>query len=115
MRSKLGWVAVILVAAAPTSTAQAQVVVVRPTFTTVRVRTTVRVPDSGSIMVGGYDRVSEGRAEFGAPVVGRVPYVSRATRNIGYGRSVVSVRVRAAVRIIDLREEEFRQTGVRSR
>jgi hypothetical protein len=43
-----------------------------------------------------------------------VPYVGRGFRNVAYGRSIVTGRVTASVRIIDLREEEFRQTGFRS-
>ena len=88
--------------------------VVVPTFTTIRLQTSVTVPDGGSVTLGGYSQVSEGRTEFGAPVLGRVPYLGRGVRNVGYGRETVSGRVSASVRIIDLREEEFRQTGVRS-
>jgi len=88
--------------------------VVVPTFTTIRLQTTVTVPDGGSVTLGGYSQVSEGRTEFGVPVLGRVPYASRGVRNVGYGRETVSGRVSASVRIIDQREEEFRQTGVRS-
>ena len=54
------------------------------------------------------------RSEFGPPGLGRLPYISRGPRNVGYGRSAVSGRVTASVRIIDLREEEYRQTGYRS-
>jgi Flp pilus assembly secretin CpaC len=88
--------------------------VVVPTFTTIRLQTTVTVPDGGSVTLGGYSQVSEGRTEFGVPVLGRVPSAGRGVRNVGYGREAVSGRVSASVRIIDLREEEFRQTGVRS-
>jgi Flp pilus assembly secretin CpaC len=86
-----------------------------PAFTTIRLQTTVTVPDGGSVTLGGYSELSEGRTEFGVPVLGRVPYGSRGFRNVGYGRTAVSRRVIASVRVIDLREEEFRQTGVRSR
>src|SRR5262249_40523510 len=119
------WVAGVLAAAALTPVARAQVLVpVRtsppaavgvPTVTTLRVQTTVVVPDGGGVLLGGYGRVSEGRASFGAPILGQVPSAGRGFRNVGYGREVVSGRVTASVRIIDLREEEFRQTGVRGR
>ncbi|HKB37550.1 MAG TPA: hypothetical protein VKD72_13970 [Gemmataceae bacterium] len=85
-----------------------------PTFTTVRIQTTVTVPDRGSVLVGGYSRVSEGRNEFGAPGLGNVPYAGRGFRNVGYGRDATATRVIAGVRIINLYEEEERQTGVRS-
>jgi type II secretory pathway component GspD/PulD (secretin) len=79
------------------------------------VSTTVSAPDGGTVTVGGYGRLSEGRTEFGPPGLGKLPGVGRGLRNVGYGRSLVGTRVSASVRIIDLHEEEERQTGVRSR
>jgi type II secretory pathway component GspD/PulD (secretin) len=87
---------------------------VRVTVVVNGVQTTVGVPDGGSASLGGYSRVSESRSEYGPPVVGKVPIVSRGLRNTAYGRSTVSRRAIASVRIIDLREEEYRQTGYRS-
>jgi general secretion pathway protein D len=105
-----------------TPTVQAQVPgqFIRPTFvnapttTQLNIQTTVTIPDGGSVLVGGYSRMSEGRNEFGVPVLGKVPYLAPGFRNVGYGRDVKSVRVIASVRIINLEEEEYRQTGVRS-
>jgi hypothetical protein len=79
------------------------------------IRTTVRVPDGGTALLGGYSQASESRSEYGAPILGKVPYLSRGFRNVGYGRSLSSRRASVTVRVIDLREEEFRQTGFRSR
>jgi Flp pilus assembly secretin CpaC len=86
----------------------------QPTFTTLGVQTTVTVPDGGSVLMGSYSRVSEGRNEFGAPILGKIPYVDRGFRNVGYGKDVVNAKIIASVRITSLEEEEFRQTGVRS-
>ncbi len=80
-----------------------------PAFANIGVQTTATVPDGGTASLGGYSGLSEGRNALGAPGLGR------PGRNVGYGRSVISRRVTASVRIIDLREEEYRQTGVRSR
>jgi Flp pilus assembly secretin CpaC len=125
----LGWVAGTLIAAALAPAAWAQgpgrpgpysVYYLRqryanvPVFTSVAVATTVTVPDGGTASLGGYSRLSEGRSQFGPPGLGRVPVLGRGLRNTGYGRSAVSTRVTASVRIIDLREEEYRQTGLRS-
>ena len=123
MRSRLHrvvWAAGILVAAALTPAARGQVVVIRPVFTaaplpSVRVQTAVAVPDGGTVTLGGYSQVSEGRTEFGVPALRGVPYLGRGFGNVGHGRFAVRVRVTASVRIIDVREEEYRQTGVRSR
>ncbi len=85
-----------------------------PTTTQLNLQTTVTVPDRGSVTLGGYDRYSDGRNEYGAPGLGKVPYGDRGFRNVGYGRDVKSVRTVVGVRIINLEEEEERQTGVRS-
>jgi type II secretory pathway component GspD/PulD (secretin) len=85
-----------------------------PVVTSIRVATTVSGPDGGTVLVGGYSRLSESRTELGPPVLSKLPYAGRVFRNTAYGRDVVSVRVTASVRVIDLREEEFRQTGFRS-
>jgi general secretion pathway protein D len=117
MRSALQgavWVAGLLAVGALTPAAQAQWRF-RPPVTTIAVQTTVTVPDGGSVSLGGYSSYSEGRTEYGVPVLGKVPYVSRGFRNVGYGRRVLTRRLIVSVRIIDLREEEYRQTGVRSR
>jgi type II secretory pathway component GspD/PulD (secretin) len=87
----------------------------RPIVTSINVQTTVTVPDRGTALLGGYSQSSMGRTEYGAPGLGGVPYTGRGFRNVGYGHRTVSGRVTASVRIIDLREEEYRQTGVRSR
>ena len=68
----------------------------------------------GQVLLGGYSRVSEGRNEFGTPGLGKVPYLGRGLGNVGYGREVKTGQVIVGVRIINLYEEEERQTGVRS-
>src|SRR5687767_5872320 len=120
------WAAVALAATAPASAAQGPgtitvsgVVIppggrVRVTVATGGLRTTVLVPDGGSALVAGSSRVSEGRKEHGVPVAGKLPFAGRGLRNVGAGRSVRTAQVRAAVRVISLRDEEYRQTGFRS-
>ncbi len=94
--------------------------VVQPVFVAVpgtvniRLQTTALIPDGGYAVLGGYSALSEGRSEFGTPGLGQLPYASRLNRNVGYGRDISTGRVIGGVRIIDLREEEYRQTGVRS-
>jgi type II secretory pathway component GspD/PulD (secretin) len=123
MRSKLGvilWIGGLLALAGTAATARGQTVIVSPAVTvtspgsSLSVQTTVRVPDGGSALVAGYSSLSESRTEFGPPGLSGVPYLNRAVRNVAYGRRTVARRVYASVRIIDLREEEYRQTGYRS-
>ena len=101
------WTAGFLIAAATAPAAQAQA----PSI--IRVQTTVALPSGGSVIIGSYATVSESRSEYGAPILRSVPYVNRPLANVGYGRSVSVGRVSASVRVIDLREEEERQTGYR--
>lgn len=86
-----------------------------PGFSSIVIRTTVAVPDGGSVNLGGASSLSGGRNEFGTPGLGRLPFAGRGFRNVGSGRQATSTRVNVRARIIDLREEEYRQTGVRSR
>jgi hypothetical protein len=84
-----------------------------PTFTTLSATTSVVVPDGGEALVAGYSSVREGRNEFGVPVLGKVPYLDRGYRNVGAGHDVRRTTLSVRVRIINLAEEEERQTGVR--
>jgi Flp pilus assembly secretin CpaC len=86
-----------------------------PGITVLRTQNTVAVPDGGTALIGSYSRVSEARNEFGTPGIGKLPVAGRLFRNVGVSRQVQTIQASASVRIIDLAEEEYRQTGVRSR
>jgi len=81
--------------------------------TSLQLQTTVLVPDRGEALLGGYSSVSEGRNQFGAPVLGKTPLLNRGVGNVGSSRSVRGTRASVRVRIIRLAEEEELQTGVR--
>jgi type II secretory pathway component GspD/PulD (secretin) len=85
----------------------------QPRLSRVSVQTTVAVPDGGTVLMGGLKRLSEGRNEFGPPVLSKIPYLSRLFRNIGYGRSAESLLIMVTPRIIIQAEEEETQTGYR--
>jgi hypothetical protein len=76
---------------------------------TTALTTSIRVPDGGTVRLGGYNTARDGRNEFGVPGVGR------PLRNVGYGRSISGTTISVRARVIILAEEEERQTGVRSR
>jgi Flp pilus assembly secretin CpaC len=84
----------------------------QPVFNTVSVVTTVMVPDGGTVLLGGLKRLSEGRNEFGPPVLSKIPYLDRLFRNVGYGREVENLMMMVTPRVIINEEEEARQTGV---
>jgi type II secretory pathway component GspD/PulD (secretin) len=84
----------------------------QPNLTTISIQTTVSVPDGGTVLLGGLKTLSEGRNEFGPPVLSKVPYINRLFKNVGYGREAQSLLLMVTPRIIINAEEEDRQTGV---
>ena len=76
------------------------------------VQTTVVVPDGGTVLLGGLKRLSEGRNEFGPPILSKIPYINRLFKNVGYGREAESILLMVTPRIIINEEEEGIQTGV---
>jgi general secretion pathway protein D len=75
----------------------------------------VTVPDGGTVVMGGLKRMSEGRLEYGPPVLSKIPYINRLFRNVGYGRSGTSILIMVTPRIIIQEEEEERATGFQIR
>jgi Flp pilus assembly secretin CpaC len=84
----------------------------QPVFSTVDAQTTVVVPDGGTVLLGGLKRLSEGRNEFGPPILSKIPYLNRLFKNVGYGREAESILLMVTPRIIINEEEEIVQTGV---
>jgi Flp pilus assembly secretin CpaC len=83
----------------------------QPIVQTVNINTTVAVPDGGTVLLGGLKRLSEGRNEFGPPILSKIPFIDRLFKNVGYGREAESLLIMVTPRIIINEEEEFRQTG----
>lgn len=79
------------------------------------VRTGVFAPDGGSVLLGGVTSGGETRRESGVPVLGKTPVAGRPFNNGSFGRTTEGTWARVFVRIIDLQEEELRQTGYSSR
>ncbi len=84
----------------------------QPSFQTISVQTTVAVPDGGTVVMGGLKTLSEGRNEFGPPVLSNIPYLNRLFRNQGMGRETRHIMIMVTPRIVINREEELTQTGV---
>jgi general secretion pathway protein D len=82
-----------------------------PSFSFVSVVTTVSVPDGGTVLLGGIKRLSEGRNEFGVPLLSKIPYIDRLFRNIGIGRTTESLMMMVTPRII-IQEEEEERLGI---
>ncbi len=82
-----------------------------PTFSYVTVTTTVSVPDGGTVLLGGIKRLSEGRKEYGVPLLNKVPYLNRLFQNVGIGRETQSLMMMVTPRII-IQEEEEEKLGI---
>ncbi len=82
-----------------------------PTFSFVTVTTTVSVPDGGTVLLGGIKRLSEGRSEYGVPMLNKLPYINRLFKNVGIGRETQSLMMMVTPRII-IQEEEEEKIGV---
>lgn len=93
------------------SNATTGVTVQLPSFSFVSVVTTVSVPDGGTVLLGGIKRLSEGRNEFGVPLLSKVPYINRLFRNVAIGRETDSLMMMVTPRII-IQEEEEERLGV---
>lgn len=87
----------------------------QPALSLVNIQTTVSIPDGGTVILGGLKTLSEGRNEFGPPVLSKIPYVNRLFRNSGFGREAQSLLVMVTPRIIINAEEEERQAGISTR
>jgi hypothetical protein len=73
-----------------------------PTFSFFSTATTVSVPDGGSAYLGGINRASDGRNEFGVPLLPLRPFRNSA---IGSQRSASSMRVTATIHDFEAMDE----------
>jgi hypothetical protein len=105
------WAAAIAVGlAAAQAFAQGQTVQL-PTFQSTNVNTTVVVPDRGSVFMGGVNRASSGRNEFGVPILDKLPYVNRLFKNVGIGQQYSAAPIRMTAYIHDFDEMEEQLLG----
>ena len=93
------------------TTTSSGITVQLPTFSFVTVTTTVSVPDGGTVLLGGIKRLSEGRNEFGVPILDKIPYLDRLFKNVGIGRETSSLMMMVTPRII-IQEEEEEKMGI---
>ncbi len=84
----------------------------QPAVDFITVNTTAVVPDGGTVLLGGLKRLSEGRNEFGPPILSKIPYLNRLVKNVGYGRETENILMMITPRIVINEEEEIIQTGV---
>jgi general secretion pathway protein D len=72
----------------------------QPVFNSVTLEKTLVIPDSQTVLLGGWKSVREARTEFGDPVLSKIPYVNRLFKTVGYGRETETVLLLVTPRII---------------
>jgi type II secretory pathway component GspD/PulD (secretin) len=80
----------------------------QPRVNTMRIQKRLSIPDGGTVLLGGMKKEVEARAEFGPPVLSRVPYANRLFKNVGTARESQMVYVLVTPRVIVSTEEEQR-------
>ncbi|MFN0131887.1 MAG: hypothetical protein ACKVW3_05050 [Phycisphaerales bacterium] len=90
------------------NSASAQAFVQLPTVTVTRVRTTVTVPDQGTIMLGGQRLVTEYEVETGVPVLSKLPILSRFFTNRIESREENTLLILLKPTVLIQNEEEER-------
>jgi type II secretory pathway component GspD/PulD (secretin) len=79
-----------------------------PTITVTRVRTTVTVPDEGTILLGGQRLVTELEIETGVPVLSKIPIINRFFTNRIDSKEEQTLLILLKPTIIIMAEEEER-------
>lgn len=79
-----------------------------PTFTNFVYRGSVKVPDGGTLRVGGVGSYAEGSSWRGVPGVSGIPGLNRAVTNRGIGRETASgdLTIRPKILIMSELEED---------
>ena len=95
------WLAAFEALAQPAPTVQL------PTFSFAGVGTTVMVPDGGAAYLGGINRASDGRSEFGVP---GITFPGFQNRGIGQDRSTSSFWVTATIHDFDAMDQALLNT-----
>lgn len=80
-----------------------------PTVTVTRVRTTVTVPDQGSLLLGGQRLVTEFDVETGVPVLSKIPVLNRFFTNRIESKEEQTLLILMKPTILIQNEEEDRQ------
>lgn len=83
-----------------------------PRITQTTVRTTVQVPDGGTLLIGGQKIVGEAEIEVGVPVLSKIPGLNRLFTNRSYTKDERTLLILVRPKIIIQREEEYKNFGM---
>lgn len=77
-----------------------------PTVGVSQIRTTVSVPDRGTVMLGGQRRVREVEVETGVPVLSKIPFINRFFTNRATSKDELTLLILIRPEIIIQQENE---------
>ncbi|MDP6380859.1 MAG: hypothetical protein QF662_05905, partial [Phycisphaerae bacterium] len=83
-----------------------------PQVSNQEIRTTVSVPDGGTLLLGGLKKFTEIDVEAGAPILNKIPILKRLFNNRASLSSQSNLLILITPRIIIQAEEEHEQTGL---
>ena len=81
----------------------------QPEIQTVEIRTSVSVPDGGTILLGGQTIAGEIERESGVPILSKIPFLKRLTTNRSMAKDESVLLVLVKPQIIIQREQEAKQ------
>ena len=84
-------------------------IVQEPLIQITEVRTTVSVPDGGTLLLGGQTLAGEIEREAGVPVLSKIPFLKRLFTNRGMAKDDQVLLILVKPTIIIQREQEQRQ------
>jgi len=93
-------------AIAVTGNTSSEVEQTTPITTTTNVRTTVKVPDGGALVIGGLVRSSSTDAESRVPLVNHIPIIGNLFRSHGRGGERTTIIIMITPHIVDYAEYE---------
>lgn len=89
-----------------TTSLHGQVTLQLPTLSLFDVQTVVKVPDGGTMHLGGVRRSAYGQVDRSGAILGGVPYAGRLFRNRAIGRSSSASNAQLGVQVIRPKEME---------
>ena len=89
------------------------VVIELPELQIQKARTTVRIPDGGSIVIGGLKNINTADRQSETPILGDIPFLSFLFSRKGRSDEMKNLMIIVRAKITDLLEEEARLRGGR--
>jgi len=90
----------------PLSAQQFNIQVQQPVIRSFGIHSAIKVPDGGTMNLGGINRSAEGRVTTGAPLLSNLPYSGPLLRNQSIGRYSSASQATVRVHVISSKELE---------